>query len=74
MSMKNSNDNIGNRTSDLPACSTVPQPTAPRMWWVKKCGDVTLKAVGTYSNHCVVKSLRLAERLLGTGMISVTLS
>ena len=27
--MKNSNDNIGNRTRDLPACSAVPQPTAP---------------------------------------------
>jgi len=29
MSMKNSSDTIGNRTSDLPACSAVPQPTAP---------------------------------------------
>jgi hypothetical protein len=29
MSMKNSNDNIGDRTRDLPACSAVPQPTAP---------------------------------------------
>jgi hypothetical protein len=29
MSMKNSNDLIGNRTRDHPACSTVPQPTAP---------------------------------------------
>jgi hypothetical protein len=29
MSMKNSSDTIGNRTRDLPACSTVPQPTAP---------------------------------------------
>jgi len=29
MSMKNSNDTIGNRTHDLPACSAVPQPTAP---------------------------------------------
>jgi hypothetical protein len=29
MSMKNSNDNFGNRTLDLPACSAVPQPTAP---------------------------------------------
>jgi len=28
MSMKNSNDTIGNRTRDLPTCSTVPQPTA----------------------------------------------
>jgi hypothetical protein len=29
MSMKNSNDTIGNRTRDLPTCSVVPQPTAP---------------------------------------------
>jgi hypothetical protein len=27
--MKNSNDIIGNRTRDLPACSAVPQLTAP---------------------------------------------
>ena len=29
MSMKNSSYTIGNRTRDLPACSAVPQPTAP---------------------------------------------
>jgi len=29
MSMKNSNDTIGNRTRDLLACSAVPQPTVP---------------------------------------------
>ena len=29
MSMKNSNDTIGNWTRDSPACSAVPQPTAP---------------------------------------------
>jgi hypothetical protein len=29
MSMKNSSDTIGNHTRDLPACSAVPQPTAP---------------------------------------------
>jgi hypothetical protein len=29
MSMKNSNDTVGNRTDDLPDCSAVPQPTAP---------------------------------------------
>jgi len=29
MSMKNSSDTIGNRNRNLPACSTVPQPTAP---------------------------------------------
>jgi len=27
--MKNFNDTIGNRTRDLPACSAVPQRTAP---------------------------------------------
>jgi hypothetical protein len=27
--MKNSEDTIGNRTRDLPACGAVPQPTAP---------------------------------------------
>jgi hypothetical protein len=29
MSIKNSNDNIGNRNRDSPACSAVPQPTTP---------------------------------------------
>ena len=29
MSVKNSSDTIGNRTRDVPACSAVPQPTAP---------------------------------------------
>ena len=29
MSMKNSNDTIGNRTGDLPTCSAVFQPTVP---------------------------------------------
>jgi hypothetical protein len=29
MSMKNSNDTIGNRNRDLPACRAVPQSTAP---------------------------------------------
>jgi hypothetical protein len=32
MSMKNPNDNIGNRTRDLPACSVLPHPTvAPQV-------------------------------------------
>jgi len=33
MSMKNSNDTIGNRTRDLPTCNAVPQPTAPPLNW-----------------------------------------
>jgi hypothetical protein len=36
MSMKNSNNTIGNQTRDLPTCSAVTQPTAPpsasRVW------------------------------------------
>jgi len=32
MSMDNSNDTIGNRTRDLPACSPVP-PRAPHGLW-----------------------------------------
>jgi hypothetical protein len=30
MSMKNSSEFIGNRTRNFPACSAVPQPTAPQ--------------------------------------------
>ena len=41
MSMKNSNDTIGNQTCDLPACSAVPQPTAPPR--VPKCIYMKLK-------------------------------
>jgi hypothetical protein len=39
MSIKNSNDTIGNRTRDLPACSAVPEPTSPPRvwaWWLYK--------------------------------------
>jgi hypothetical protein len=37
MSMKNCNDTIGNQTSNLPACSAVPQPTAPPRVPTKYC-------------------------------------
>ena len=48
MSMKNSNDTIGNRTRDLPTCSAVPQPTAlprsPSCWLyyknILRCTDL----------------------------------
>ena len=35
--MKNSNDTIGNRTRDLPACRSVPQPTVPPSVFVCVC-------------------------------------
>jgi hypothetical protein len=37
MSMKNSNDTIGNQTRDLAACSAVPKPTASLYASSKKC-------------------------------------
>ena len=50
MSMKNSNDTVGNRTRDLPACSAVHQPTAPPRTLQFHClqlqGHVTLARLG----------------------------
>jgi len=37
MSMKNSNDTIGNRTRDLPTCKAVPQLTVPPRAPIKQC-------------------------------------
>jgi hypothetical protein len=39
MSIKNPNDAIGNGTRDLPACSAVPQPTAPPRAFFKTTQD-----------------------------------
>jgi hypothetical protein len=52
MSMKNSNDTIGNRNRDLPVCSAVPQPT-------EKMG------VGG-NNNTVVTTMTLTTVLLET--------
>ena len=42
--MENSNDIIGNRNRDLPACSSVPQPAAsPRPQSIKVHGPVSEK-------------------------------
>jgi hypothetical protein len=42
MSMKNSNDTIGNRTRDLPACSAVPQPT------LLNCNTENIPVIGSH--------------------------
>ena len=50
--MKNSNDTIGNRTSDLPTCSSVPQPTAvPRNFEV---GTVHFVQFSFETNKCTI--------------------
>ena len=54
--MKNSSDTIGNRPRDLPACSAVPQPTAPpRTPFLYFFFNVNHPEVITYINklHCI---------------------
>jgi hypothetical protein len=53
--MKNSSDTIGNQTHDLPACSTMPQPTAP------PCAPKTHKHVEKF------KMVQSIESLEGSG-------
>ena len=49
--MKNSNDTIRNRTRDLPACSAVPQPTAPLR--APLLTEVTNKVIMTHWQYYV---------------------
>jgi hypothetical protein len=49
--MKNSNDTIGNRTRDLPACSTVPQPTMPLCTPTNNVGNYNNSQYTI--NHCL---------------------
>jgi len=49
MSTKNSIDTIGNRTRDLPACSAVPQPTAPPRALSRDVMDYKLRTQNTPS-------------------------
>ena len=51
LSMKNSNDNIGNRSRDALTCSTVPQPTAPTRAPPVLSKLVTQAAYRTQSKH-----------------------
>jgi len=54
--MKNSVDTIGNRTRDLPACSAVPQPTAPPR----------PPNLHVLSYTCIIKQNLLAQNWQGT--------
>ena len=46
--MKNSNDTIGNRTRDLPACNAMPQPTAPPRTPMQDSIVVNIKKIDLY--------------------------
>jgi hypothetical protein len=50
LSLKNSNDNIGNRIRDLPACSAVPQPTAPPRAPIMLVANINIVTGGTNGN------------------------
>jgi len=64
MSMKNSNDIIGNRTRNLPACSTVPQPTAPPLAPItKKVKSLNQIKCYTLSEQKLLGTLRLLPRV-----------
>jgi len=73
MLMKNSNDNIGDRTRDLPTCSAVTQPTAPpriliKLMANKKLCDKSRKLVILISlstNHLMIEELMLRFRMPG---------
>ena len=62
--MKNSSDTIGNRTRDLPTCSTVPQPTALRRCVVYFiCGD---DEYNSQSCQCRIACYTTVKELHGT--------
>jgi hypothetical protein len=65
MTMKNSNDTIANWTRDVPAFSTLPQPTAPPLCTTKELLItsniiivITINAVGAVSYNAVCGFLR----------------
>jgi hypothetical protein len=55
MSMKNSNDTIGNGTRDLPICSAVPQPTAPPAVCFQ-CSGIPLNIQKWVENTCCIST------------------
>ena len=56
--MKNSNDTIGGRTRDLPACSAVPQPTAPPRALIMNDYKIQAKPSPTYFRfNIILKSI-----------------
>jgi len=67
MSMKNSNDTIGNRTRGLLTCSAVPQPTAPLRAPFSVGKELFLdwiKSVRAWSQFLSMSSLRMCPTVL----------
>ena len=56
--MKNYNNTIGNRTRDLPACSAVPQPTAPPRAPFEVYRILIIKVIKLLFNHLKFRHTR----------------
>jgi hypothetical protein len=67
--MKNSNDTIGNRTHDVPACSSVPQPTAIPRFLDKNV--MRRRLPGTARSSLLLKSWLKIGKVLRSGQGSV---
>jgi len=63
MLIKNSNDNIGDRTRDLPACSAVPQPTVPQAECPLACSN-TIRLFATLPRKRSCRVYRAKESSL----------
>ena len=64
MSMKNPNDTIGDRTRDLPACGTVPQPSAPprALYHEQKCWTYEIFHTDSRSRHVNLAPKNVAHK------------
>jgi len=67
MSMKNSIDTIGNRTRDLPACSAVPQPTAPTR---APCGSVSVFIKKNVDFHPLLNFVAMSSKQFSAAVCS----
>jgi hypothetical protein len=79
MSMKNSNETIGNRTRDLPVGSAVPKKTAPKRGPYKSCSWLIICVIGVhlfvhYISVNICKVSAVSHRLLFFSHLSPYLS
>jgi len=88
--MKNSNDTIGNETRDIPACSAVPQPTAPpralqmiqsyvNKWFIKQYAKrvgvtVRLRRAGADGNYENLSGRKVSRPRFETGTLWIQIS
>jgi len=67
MSMKKSNDTIGNHTRDLPACSGVPLPTAPPCAYSLTVLEFKLQYLADLLHKLLIR-LRVCDEGLSVGL------